>query len=148
MSGPLLATAREFTWPTAPDLAVAPNFERFDGIDEPPLDHPAGQQDGQRVGIDYGHGPRPGQKNQPTGQVYTPGPLSGVVGVLGGQPLPVGDRIHRPDGVVTLVHTPSIQFRLGVGQAYQGIEQTVALSEITNNPPQPGDLSAIIAGQG
>jgi len=135
-----------------PDMAVAYNFERFDGIDQPPLDHPAAEDPesgGSRgFGVDYGASPRPGQHNQPQGQVYTPGPLSGVVGVVGGQPLPVSPRITRPAGTVTLVNAPSIQWRLGVGQGYQGVAQTVALSEITDNPPVPGDLTSILAGQG
>lgn len=144
------------------DQAVAPNFERFDGLQTSPdigggpLDNPAaldasaGGSGG--MGTDYGATPRPGQMNQPIGQTYTPGPLQGVVGVIGGQPLgggKVADRIHKYSGTYTEGdHGTRIQHRLGVGQAYQGIEQTVALGEITNNPPQPGDLQSIISGFG
>lgn len=140
--------------PTTPqaDMAVAANFERFDGLN--PLDHPAGEGGQDSGGAAYGwdvagHSPRPGQSDQPLDQVYTPGPLAGVVGVLGGQPLPVGDCIHRGPGVPTLVRAPSVQWRLGVAQrgpSELGVAQTVQLSEITNNPPQPGDLTAILAG--
>ena len=140
-----------------PETAVAPNFERFDGL--MPLDHPATEdpESGPHGGgADYvwnvaGHSPRPGQSDQPDGQVYTPGPLSATVGTLGGQPLPVSNRIFKETGNYTRSRTPSIQTRLGVGQhgpSELGVAQTVQLSEITNAPPQPGDLTSILAGLG
>jgi hypothetical protein len=143
MSGILLtqwADASAWGVPTnaAPERAVAPNFERFDGVD--PLDQPAqGREPGSRPGA--GQTPK-------SEQTYTPGPLSDTVGTLGGQPLPVSDRLHRVPGVSQLVQTPSVQQRLGVGQNNQGAAQTVALSEITGSPPVPGDLTSIIAGFG
>jgi hypothetical protein len=136
-----------------PDQAVAPNFERFDGLEgSPPLDHPAAVDDGSgRPGANYGTTPRPGQRDQPVGQVYTPGPLAGVVGVVGGQPLPVRSWSSSEDSALTRGYTPSkapsVQWRLGVGQDNQGVAQTVILSEITSNPPVPGDLTSILAGQ-
>lgn len=120
---------------------MAANFERFDGLE--PLDHPASDT---RLGYNYGEHPRPGQLNQPLGQVYTPGPLSATVGVLGGQPLPVANRIFRPEGAQTPVVAPTLQYRMGVGQNYSGIQQTIALARITNNPPQPEDITDIISG--
>ena len=129
-----------FIVPATPpaEIAVAPNYEQFDGLG--PLDHPGG-------GVNPGT--RPGGGETPLAeQTYTPGPLSGVVGTLGGQPLPTGDRIHRPAGTSQAVITPSVQHRLGVGQANQGVAQTVALSQITGSPPVPGDLSSILAGWG
>jgi hypothetical protein len=157
-----------------PDLAVAANFERFDGLGPPPLasgPNPVGGQAGLPLdapaasdpsnggtgfGADFGfnepgHYPRPGQINQPLGQVYTQGPLQGVVGTLGGQPLPVSDRIHRPEGDYTKAKAPTIQWRLGVGQkgpSELGLAQTVTQSEFTNNPPVPGELTGILAGLG
>jgi hypothetical protein len=133
-----------------PDLAIASNFERFDGLGQPPLDHPAGTVDGNPLGESYGDTPRPGQLNQEEGQEYTPGVLSGVVGAIGAAPLPVADwKYHH--GNYTGATAPGVQFRLGVGQrgpSELGAAQTVALGGITNNPPEPGDLSAIIAGVG
>jgi hypothetical protein len=139
------------------DLAVAENYERFSGVEgSPPLVQPATSDpnDGPDAGSSYGWNkvggsPRPGQSDQPLGQVYTPGPLQGLVGVVGGQPLPVSPRISRPAGGYTGVIAPSIQHRLGVGQnTSAGAQQTVALSEISSNPPVPGDLTSIIAGLG
>jgi hypothetical protein len=137
--------------PTTPpvDLAVAENFERFDGFE--PLDHPATQDGLTRPQIGVTGSPRPGQGTTPLAeQVYTPSELFRPVGVVGGQPLPVSDRIHRPPGAYTPGRGLTIQWRLGVGQhgpSALGAAQTVQLSEITNNPPQPGDLTSIIAGQ-
>lgn len=130
------------------DQAVGADFERFDGLgrlDHPPAEAGAGPHL-YEVESDY---PRPGQLNQPTGQVYTPGPVSGVVGTFDGQPLPTSDRIHREPGGYTPSKTPSVQMRLGVGQygpSSLGADQTTFLSEISNNPPVPGDLTSIIAG--
>jgi hypothetical protein len=140
------------------DLRLAPNFERFDGL-EVPADHPgtADPNFGKRTGgAAYGwdkgaNSPRPGQSDQPDGQVYTPGPLRGLVGVIGGQPLPVRNWKYRAQGKATPAKAPSVQFRQGVGQrgpSGLGAAQTTALGGITNNPPEPGDLSAIIAGLG
>lgn len=141
------------------DYAVGPGFERFDGLDIP-ADHPA-QGDpeagwsagGSAYGWnDLAGSPRPGQSNTPVAdQVYTQGPLRGTVGTVEGQPLPAQAGVFRtvnqsPSGTYTPGKTNSIQHRLGVGQNNQGAAQTVQLSEITNNPPEPGDLSAIIAG--
>jgi len=128
------------------ELNHAYNFQEFDGL-EVPMGNPA---ESVSLGTNYkGEYARPGQLNTPRDQqTYTPGPLRGVVGTLGGQPLPVANPLYRLGRGYTPSVTPSIQFRLGVGQNYPGIGQTTALSEITNNPPIPGDLSAIIGGWG
>lgn len=127
------------------DLAVAPNFERFDGLT--PLDHPAGSPKFWGDGAT----PRPGM--QPTEDTYTPGPLAGVVGVIGGQPLAAArtsPRITRPEGATTLTtdYIAAQQQRSGVGQDYQGVAQTVALQDLLDNPPEPAGMTAILAGYG
>lgn len=158
------ARAQSFAVPaesTQPDLGIAKNFERFDGLGQPPLEHPATEnpQDWTGGGGAFygwaaeGGSPRPGQSDQPIGQVYTTGALVGVTGTLGGQPLPVRDWKYQQDGRdgYTGATAPSIQFRLGVGQrgpSELGAAQTTALAMITNNPPEPGSLDAIIAGVG
>lgn len=148
-----------------PDLRVAANFERFDGLEIPDT-NPAADKDpangGSGLGANYGWTtgwntpgvvPRPGQLDEPIGQVYTPGPLEGLVGVIGGQPLPVRDWKYQADGRdgYTGSRFPTIQFRQGQGQrgpSELGAAQTTFLGGITSNPPEPGDLSAIIAGVG
>lgn len=154
----IIANPGEIVGPAVPqtDLAVAPNFQRFDGLENPPLDHPAGLDDtnyvgGFATGGHFGESPRPGQMGQPLDQVYTPGAISGVVGTVGGQPLPVSARIYKEEGAYTASKWPTIQQRLGVGQkgpSSLGVANTVALSEITNSPPVPGDLTSILAGLG
>jgi hypothetical protein len=146
---------------TIPDLKIAANFERFDGLTLP-TDHPATADPdsggtgpgGAMYGWDkLGAYPRPGAVDEPLGQVYTPGALRGLTNTIGGQPLPVRDWKYQEDGKdgYTAVRSPGIQFRQGVGQrgpSELGAAQTTVLGGITNNPPEPGDLSAIIAGLG
>jgi hypothetical protein len=150
MAGAILVPAGMIVSPDVPqtDYAVGPNFERFDGLGQPLLENPAGRD---RTDY-YPAGPRPGQ-SAGTPDVYTQGPISSPTGTLGGQPLPVSPRIKRSvvsgPGTVTLVNSPSVQFRTGVGQhgpSSLGAANTVALSEITSSPPVPGDLTSIIAG--
>lgn len=139
--------ADEFVVPAEPmpALAHAPNFERWDGFD--PLVNNDGSTD---LGFNYGTKvARPGQLNQPIGQEFTRSSLGGLTNTLGGQPLPVADWLYR----VGRGYTPSSgaahpQWRLGVGQNYQGVAQTAQLADITNNPPVPDDLSSIISGWG
>ena len=101
-----------------PDMAVAPNFERFSGIEgSPELVNPASSDGAWNSGTDYGPTPRPGQLSQPLGQTYTRGPLQGTVGVIGGQPLPVRAWESADDSAATRGYTPSktpsVQHRLG-----------------------------------
>ena len=132
-----------------PDQGVAWNFERFSGFE--PLDHPGTALGDTAIAQPDANYPRPGQHSTPlVEQTYTPSTLSRPVGVVGGQPLPTSSRIFRAPGDYTRAKAPTIQWRLGVGQngpSSLGAANTVQLSEITNNPPQPGDLASIIAGQ-
>ena len=151
MGGLLIAQipAGAYVVPSQPpaELAHATYFEAFDGLE--PLE---GSNNGGRLGASYGTDvARPGQLNTPaTALAYTHGPVVGIMGRLGGQPLPVANPIWR----VGRGYTPSTNWagdfqtrpNRGVGQNYQGIAQTVQLSEITGNPPVPGDLTGILAG--
>lgn len=143
--------ARTFIVPQTPpaDMAVAGNFERFDGLDEPPLEHATGLVP---FGAAYTATPRPGQTNTPPPeQVYTPGPITTLTNTLGGQPWPVGNA--RPPGAAARGHYTPAPFRLVGGpklvrgsQHNPGLAQTVFFSEITGNPPETGDLTMILAG--
>lgn len=133
-----------------PDQAVAWNYEVFDGLT--PLDHPAADDNGRLSMIPVG-GPRPGQSDsQRTKDTYTPGPLSGVRGVVGGMPLPVAyPLVGRQPGSYTPSKALTIQWRLGVGQrgpSELGVAQTVQLAQANANTPQAGNLDAILAGWG
>jgi hypothetical protein len=141
----LLFYAQAPTVPTQPpiELAIAENFQEFDGLNVPATNN-TGEQP---FGTPYGATPRPGQLNTPQNeQTYTRGPMRGFVNTLGGQPLPVANWLYRTGRGYTPSVAGGIQHRLGVGQNYGGVSQTAIMSEITNNPPVPGDLSSIISG--
>ena len=149
MSGLLVAQipVGSYVVPQQPpaELAHATYFEAFDGLE------PLVNNDQAR----YIDGPvqAPGGGGTPVAeQAFTHGPIAGIMGRLGGQPLPVANPIWR----VGRGYTPSTNWagdfqtrpNRGVGQNYQGIAQTVQLSQITGSPPVPGDITSIIAGYG
>ena len=149
MSGLLVAQIPpgQYVVPTEPpaEVAHATYFEAFDGLE--PL---VNNDQSVSIATSYGPTPRPGWAPTPVAQqTYTRGPLIGVMGRLGGQPLPVASWEYRvgrgyTEGANALGNFQRMHY--GVGQNYQGAAQTTQLSEITNNPPVPGDLSGIIAG--
>ena len=119
------------------DRAVAANFERFDGFER--LDHPGGEANA---------GSRTDGETPLAQQTFTPAGQDGLVNTLGGQPLPVGS--WQPGAHVSrdfLSAAPPVRL-LGDGQANQGFAQSVRLGEISDNPPQAGDITSIIAGWG
>jgi hypothetical protein len=152
MSGLLIAQIPpgpgNYVVPTEPpaELAHSAWFETFDGLE------PLVNNDQQPIGNDYGapSSPRPGGGGTPiAAQVFTRGAVPGITGRLGGQPLPVAPWMYRTgrgytEGIDALGAFQRLHY--GVGQNYQGPAQTVQLSEITNAPPIPGDLTGIIAG--
>lgn len=148
MSGLLVAQIPpgQYTVPTEPpaELAHASYFEEFDGLMA--LDNAPGAR--------YVAGPvqSPGGGGTPVAQqAYTTGAIPGITGKLGGQPLPVANPIWRTGRGYTQGGDQVQGFQLthrGVGQNYQGIAQTVQLSQITGSPPVPGDITSIIAGYG
>ena len=124
------------------ELAHAAYFEQFNGL-EPLVNNDQARYLGGAV-QSPGHGGTPVAT-----QGYTRGPVPGITGRLGGQPLPVASWNYRvgrgyTKGLNLLGNFQRTHY--GVGQNYQGPAQTTQLSEITNNPPVPGDLSGIIAG--
>lgn len=125
-----------------PEVAHATYFEVFDGL-EPLVNNDQANWVGGQV-------QRPGAGGTPVAdQVFTRGAVPGITGRLGGQPLPVASWQYRvgrgyTDGLNLAGNFQRMHY--GVGQNYQGPAQTTQLSEITNNPPVPGDLSGIIAG--
>ena len=136
------------------ELAVSPNFESFDGLGIFP---DTGPESSVYYGDPVAQREGPSDRGTPTPlteQVYTPSPNSGLVNTLGGQPYPASAGVNRGGkgpGYYTPTVAQSQQFRLGIGQhgpSELGVAQTVKLSEITSNPPEPGDLTSILAGLG
>lgn len=143
--GLLLITAPPV--PTRPPLEhdVAPNYERFDGLE--PLYDFEGEPSGfvpTALGDSYGPSGRPGQLNTHGPRI---GGIPGKVGSVGASPWPV-DNPNHPGYPRATVHATQLttQYRLGPGGAAPGLAQTIAMTEITNAPPQPGDLTSILAG--
>lgn len=143
MAGVLIAGSRPVPSTPPVETAVAPYYERFDGLEA------IGQVPGNGVtstpfGVSYGEAPDPGRLNAP----FTLGHgIAGKVGSVGASPLPVADRIHRMGAVSVHVSQLTTQFRHGPGgSGFQGIAQTLAMTEIQQNLPEPDQLSSIILG--
>src|SRR5215472_9126528 len=125
-----------------PDVAVAANYERFDGLE--PL---ANNESGVPFGANYYPSAIPGHVNTPVPQQsYTRSPSGGVVGTVGGQPLPIGQWNYRGPGDYSRAGTRTVGGPKRGQQWYRGQSETVFFAELQANPPEPGSLSAIIAG--
>jgi hypothetical protein len=125
-----------------PDVFVAANYERFDGLE--PLVNDNG---GVPFGTDYLPSPRPGLMNTPHAhQTYTRSPNGGVVGTLGGAPLPDRHWNYRPAGDYTRAGTRTVGGPKRSSQWYRGQAETVFFAELQANPPEPGSLAMIISG--
>lgn len=147
MSGVLVAGSKPV--PATPPLqsAVAPYYERFDGLDE------IGQTGDPSVvsvalGVSYGEQPDPGRLNAP----FTPGRgIAGKVGSVGASPAPVATQ-WGPSAALRVpretVHVSQLttQLRMGPGGQAPGLAQTITMTEVQRNLPQPDDLSAIYLG--
>jgi hypothetical protein len=144
--------ARSSPVPQTPPLEtrVAENYQRFDGLDSTP--YPGSNLSGLETPYDVT--PRPGQAGTP-GSLVDVGPgklgpnargIPGVVGSVGATPLPVADCLKKTNFETVAATQSNPNFRFGPGGQYQGIAQTIAMSEISQNPPQPGDLASIYAG--
>lgn len=145
MSGLMMARSRPL--PASPPLQdrLDADYRRFDGLDSTP--YPGGENTGLEV--PYASTPRPGQAGT-HGDAMGPNArgIPGVVGSVGAAPLPVGDCLRKVSFATVAATQSNPNFRGGPGGAYQGIAQTLAMTEISQNPPQPGDLASIIAGGG
>lgn len=117
------------------ELRVAPNYELFDGFS------PVQESEGVTPGS------HPGQSETPYSQLdYTPADKGGVYGTVGGEPYPVANPIWHTPMDTTFVVPRSTQYRTGVGTNTNGVDTTVALQNLNNNPPAAGDLTSIVSG--
>lgn len=145
MSGLMISYAKPV--PVTPPLEsrVQENYVRYDGLDSTP--YPGLEV--SPLEDAYPTTPRPGASASDTKGKLGPNArgIPGVVGSVGATPLPVGDCLKKTVFETVAATQSNPNFRFGPGGAYQGIAQTLAMSEITNNPPQPGDLASIFMGQ-
>lgn len=119
-----------------PENAVAPNYERYDGLESFP--HVPSTPLG-----DYPAGPAPGQRETRKGGV---GGIEGAVGTVGGMPLPVAEPMHRSQMGYTTASTFSTQANFGpVGMA-PGFGGSSMGTYAQNNPGAPAPITDIFAG--
>ena len=126
-----------FVVPATPPLetAVAPNYERFDGLEEFPSMVPTA------LGTSYGPTGRPGQLN--TESPITRG-IEGLVGSVGAAPYPVDNALKKSTGFATeRVSVLTTQFNRGPGGANPGYAATALMSDLAANPPQVDQMSSI-----
>ena len=156
MSGLMISYATPV--PASPPLEkrVQENYERFDGLDSTP--YPGTVIHDDAINLYDENNPRPGQngtqgKDGDKGRLGpNPRGIPGLVGSVGAAPLPVADCLKKTsdDFKSALTTVASVQsnpnFRFGPGGAFQGIAQSIAMSEISSNPPEPGSLASIYAG--
>ena len=111
------------------------DYERFDGLDDL-----AAVADFMVVGSPS----RPGGYGQ---QRALPSAIPGKVGSVGATPLPVADAIHKPESdMATAYATPlTTQFRTGPGGAAPGLDQSLFLQSVVDNPTPPDDLALMFA---
>ena len=124
--------------------AIGPFYERFDGFEPWGFDAASGYEPVSE-GWNYGDSPRPGQLNT---DATDPAGVYGKVGSVGASPYPVYNPMHKVIMETQHFDHPTTQFRLGPGAQAPGLQNTLTSTEITQNPPQPGDLASIIAGLG
>lgn len=135
MSGILIAGSHGV--PSTPPLEsfVATNYERFDGLDElaaiPPV-----EVEGSPV--------RPGGWG---GERALESAIPGKVGSVGATPLPVADCIKKPESEMATAYASELttQYNTGPGGAAPGLDQSLFLQSVVDNPVAPDSLAAIFA---
>ena len=140
MSGLLIAGSHGVPSSAPLEDFVATDFERFDGMADPPeagLSNPLGEE--------YAS-PRPGQANFSQHDLGVA--IPGKVGSVGATPLPVADCIKKPENEMnapSVGSQPTTQFNLGPGGAAPGLDKSLFLQFVNDNPPQPDSLGSIFA---
>ena len=122
---------------TAPlESFVATDYERFDGLDD--LAAIADE-------IVEGSPSRPGGWQH--GQRALPSSIPGKVGSVGATPLPVADAIHKPESEMATAYASTLttQYNTGPGGAAPGLDQSLFLQSVSDNPTPPDSLASIFA---
>jgi hypothetical protein len=139
MSGMLIAGSHGV--PTSAPLEdfVATDYQRYDG-----LDNPTGEPIPVGLGTSYGQSAKPGGSGD---NHYLPVAIPGKVGSVGATPLPVADCVHKPESEMATAYATTLttQFSGGPGAAAPGLDQSLYLDYVVNNPVAPDALAAIFA---
>jgi hypothetical protein len=135
MSGILIAGSHGVPTSASLESFVATDYERFDGLDDL-----AAIADEMVVGSPS----RPGGWGA---QRALPSAIPGKVGSVGATPLPVADAIHKPESQMATAYATELttQFRGGPGGRAPGLDQSLYLQSIVDNPTPPDQLAAIFA---
>jgi hypothetical protein len=135
MSGLLIAGSHGV--PSSPPLEsfVATDYVRYDGFEDL-----AAIPDEMVVGSPS----RPGGWGQ---QRALPSAIPGKVGSVGATPLPVADAIHKPESEMATAYASQLttQFNTGPGARAPGLDQSLYLQYVVDNPVAPDQLAAIFA---
>ena len=136
MGAPLLHGAiNGWIVPTTPpgELVVGSTFSQSDGLTGNP-DPSMGKSAGSRTA-----------GNTPFAeQTSTRSALAGVVGTVGGAPLPVRNEAFRTNAYTQLVAPYNLQLRPATNtQANPGLQHTVMMQSIINNPAPLDQMTSI-----
>lgn len=139
MSGLLIAGSHGVPETAPLESFVGTDYERFDGMEMP---EEAGYM-ATPLGEEY-TSPNPGAAQFE--QVLREPGIPGKVGSIDATPLPVADCIHKPESQMVgaaVPWIPTTQFNLGPGGDAPGLDQSLFLQYVSDNPPQPDSLESI-----
>jgi hypothetical protein len=136
MSGLLIAGSHGVPTTAPLESFVATDYQRYDGFEDL-----AAIPDE----IVEGSPSRPGGWQQ--GQRALPSAIPGKVGSVGATPLPVADAIHKPESEMATAYASTLttQFSGGPGGAAPGLDQSLYLQSVVDNPVAPDQLASIFA---
>lgn len=137
MSGLLIAGSHGVPTSAPLESFVATDYQRYDGLDDlgaiPPVEV-------------VGSPSRPGGWGDQTAIASA---IPGKVGSVGATPLPVADAIHKPESeMATAYATPlTTQFNAypSSGSRAPGLDQSLFLQSVVDNPVAPDDLALMFA---
>lgn len=138
--------------PQAPPLvdAVGPVYEVFDGFELPDDPYAEGfQADGLvATPLGWSYGSDVAKPGGLPSRGPSQGGITGKVGAVGAQPLPVAECVHKDPSQFQAVKAPLLttQFFFGPGGVAPGIAETLSLQNVQDNPPEPGSLESILLG--
>lgn len=136
MSGLLIAGSHGVPTQAPLESFVATDYQRFDGLDTPDGPQPPAELEGSPN--------RPGGWG---GEHALPLAIPGKVGSVGATPLPVADCIHKPESDMATAYASTLttQFNGGPGGAAPGLDQSLFLQSVVDNPIPPDGLAALFA---
>jgi hypothetical protein len=136
MSGLLIAGSHGVPTSAPLESFVATDYQRYDGLD-----------DLAAIPDEIVQGSPSSPGGWQAGQHALPSSIPGKVGSVGATPLPVADAIHKPESEMATAYASTLttQFKTGPGGAAPGLDQSLYLQSVVDNPVAPDQLAAIFA---